>query len=107
MAGPPKKKQVREVKDTEETLLTAAINSEYNTCTPMLNAEFIRIRHPLKRVDIHLSTKSPEFFSTFKELCDRGMENRLFAEFMGFGANIDEKWYEVLENAKAYCAKNN
>ena len=50
MAGaPPKKKVVREEKNSEEIAFTTAKNSEYNICTPMLNAAHIRITHPFTR----------------------------------------------------------
>lgn len=103
LAGAPlKKKVVREEKNSEEIAFITAKNSEYNTCTPMLNAEYIRITHPFSRKDIHLSTKSPEFFATFKEISDDGLGDRLFMELSQFGANIDEKWFEVLHEAKIY-----
>jgi len=106
MAGaPPKKKVIREEKNSEEIAFTTAKNSEYNTCTPMLNAAYIRITHPFTRKDIHLSTKSHEFFSLFKEMSDKGLGDRLFMELSQFGANIDEKWFEVLHEAKIYCGQ--
>lgn len=104
MAGaPPKKKVVREEKNSEEIAFNTAKHSEYNTCTPMLDAAYIRITHPFTRKDMHLSTKSPEFFATFKELSDKGLGDRLFMELTQFGANIDNKWFDVLHDAKTYC----
>lgn len=104
MAGaPPKKKVIREEKNSEEIAFNTAKHSEYNTCTPMLNAEFIRMTHPFTRQDLHFSTKSKEFFATFKEFSDKGLGDRLFMELTYFGANIDEKWFDVLHEAKTYC----
>jgi hypothetical protein len=106
MSRPPqKKKQVREEKTTEQTLIQAAIHSQYNTCTPMVGAAYIRIKHPVTRLDIHCSTNSNKFFELFKELCDKGMADRLFTELTSFGSDIDEKWFEVLGNARAYCER--
>lgn len=104
MAGaPPKKKVIREEKNSEEIAFNTAKHSEYNTCTPMLDAEFIRMTHPFTRKDLHFSTKSREFFETFKEFSDKGLGDRLFMELTYFGANIDEKWFDVLHEAKIYC----
>lgn len=104
MAGaPPKKKVVREEKNSEEIAFASAKHSEYNTCTPMANAEFIKMTHPFTRKDLHFNTKSREFYETFKDWSDKGLGDRLFLELTQFGANIDERWFDVLHEAKSYC----
>jgi len=107
MAGPPKKKQVREVKNSEEIAFASAANSVYNICIPMLNAERIRMKHPYSLYDIHVSTNSPKFFETFKEFSDKGLFDKLSLELSKFGETIDPKWFEVLDKAKQYCVKQN
>ncbi len=103
MAGPIKKKQAREEKNTEEASFLSVSNSEYNVCTPMLNAAFIRMTHPHTKKDMHFSTNSPEFFATFKEFCDKGVADKLFRELTYFGAHIDTRWFDVLHDARTYC----
>jgi hypothetical protein len=107
MAGPPKKKQVREVKNSEEIAFSAAANSVYNVCIPMADAEFIRFKHPYAASDIHTSTKSPKFFETFKEFSDKGLFDKLCMELTIFGGTIDHRWLDVLDKAKQYCAEQN
>lgn len=107
MAGPKNKKSTEEKKTTEEQAFQSAANSTSNIFMPMINAEYVRIRHPFSNNDIHTSTSSDKFFQTFKEFCDKGLANKLEAELTTFGNEIDKKWLEVLEKAKDYCANNN
>jgi len=103
MAGPPSKKKKREeVKSTEETMISAAINSEYNTCTPMWNAEHIRICDPITRLDKTFSVKSPAFYEYFSVLCGKGMKQRLFRELDWFRTKIDPAWNEVYNKLLAH-----
>lgn len=103
MAGPQKKKSTQEQKTTEEQAFQSAANSEYNILTPMLNAEYVRIKHPFSNNDIHTSTKSEKFFQVFKEFSEKGLAEKLESEMTAFGNQIDPKWLIVLAEAKAYC----
>lgn len=106
MSRPPqKKKQVREEKTTEQTMISAAINSQYNTCTPMWNAEHIRICDPITRLDKTFGVDKPEFFEYFAKLCDRGMGDRLFKELTWFKTEIDPAWDRVYNNLVEYMNK--
>lgn len=102
MAGPPKKKQVREEKDSEESAFFAAANSDRNICIPMLNAEYIRIRHPFGKSDLHAKTDSSEFFITYKEFCEKGLREKLVREFNSFADLLDPKWELVLAEAEKF-----
>lgn len=107
MTGPPKKKLIREVKDSDETAFVAAANSIYNICIPMQNAEFVRFNHPCKKNDIHTATNAPRFYETFKELSDSGLAHKLNTEFTFFGNNFDLKWLDILTAAEEYCNLQN
>ena len=101
MAGPPKKKKVvTEEKTTEESLFLAEKNSTYNTLIPMLDAEYVRVRHPVLKIDIHMSTKSQQFMDIFKEFSEKGLGEKLEKELTFFAENYDAKWFNVLNSVR-------
>lgn len=95
MAGPPKKKQVREVKTTTETVIAAAINSPYNTLTPMHGAKNVRVSDPISRLDKMFSTEGDAFAAYLVELCNLGMKERIIRELDSFSKNIDPAWGDI------------
>lgn len=103
MAGPLKRKQLREEKNSEEIAFSNAANSVYSICVPMKNAEFIRFKHPYAASDIHTSTSSVVFFETFKSFAEKGLLNKMSRELTHFGETIDPRWFSVLEKAKKHC----
>lgn len=103
MAGPPKRKQLREEKNSEEIAFSNAANSVYSICVPMKNAEFIRFKHPYAANDIHTSTSSDKFLETFKEFSDKGLHNKMCRELAHFGETIDPRWFSVLDKAQKHC----
>lgn len=107
MAGPPKKKQLREEKNSEELAFFTEAHSDRNICVPMLNAEYIRIRHPFGKNDLHTRTDSAEFFATYKEFCEKGLRVKLAKEFEFFANSYDPKWSAVFANAEFFCNSNN
>lgn len=108
MAGPSKKKTFKEeVKTTEESLFTAEKNSGYLTITPMLNAEYAIIRHPVLKKNFHLKTNSEKFFSLFYEFSQKGLGEKLEKELIYFAENYNQGWLLVLNNVKLYCENKN
>lgn len=95
MAGPPRRKQLREVRTTTETLIAAAISSPYNTLTPMYNAKNIRVSDPISRLDKMFSTESDAFTAYLVELCNLGMKERIIRELDSFSKNIDPAWGDI------------
>jgi len=108
MAGPPKKKTIKEQpKTTEETAFLSEKNSGHNTLIPMLDAEYVRVRHPFLHKDFHLKTSSDEFINLFIEFSQKGLGEKLENELIYFSENYDPKWMSVLNNIKLHCEKNN
>lgn len=102
MAGPPKKKTFKEEsKTTEETAFLAAKNSQHNTLIPMLDAEYVKIRHPFLHKDFHLKTSSDEFINMFNEFSQKGLGEKLEKELIYFAEHYDPKWADVLANLKS------
>lgn len=101
MAGPTKKKQQREEKNDEQSAFSAAANSQYNTITPMIDAEYCRFHHPHKGVSIHCSTKSEQFHALFAEFAEKGLRDKMIAELRRYAETIDARWNGVLEEALA------
>lgn len=95
---PYKQKQQVDKRTPEEIAYQSAANSRYNICTPMLDAEYIRISHPVARKDMHMRTNSEQFTAVFNELASNGLRNKLIAELTMFGDNYDPKWHDVLKN---------
>lgn len=105
---PPKKKKYKEEeKTTEESVFLSEKNSEYNTLIPMLNAEYVRVRHPFLKKDFHLKTNSEEFLNLFYEFTQKGLGDKMEKELAYFAKNYDSKWLPVLNNAKLYCENKN
>lgn len=100
MAGPTKKKQQREEKTDEQSAFIAASNSNYNTLTPMMDAEYVRFHHPHKGISIHCSTRSEQFFELFSEFSSKGLGEKMFAELERFAETIDPKWSDVIASVK-------
>lgn len=106
MAGPQKKKKREETKSTEETMISAAVNSQYNTCTPLWKAQNIRICDPVTRLDKTFPVNSPAFYEYFSILCSKGMKERLFKELDWFRKEIDTAWNEVYEKLLSHVESN-
>lgn len=99
MAGPTKRKKQREEKTDEQSAFAAASNSIYNTCVPMLDAEYIRIHNPYTHDDVHCATNSQIFLDTFKEFCEKGLQKKMVKELREFADKYDPKWNAVLKRA--------
>lgn len=100
--GPPKKKKnTEEQKTTEESAFLSEKNSEYNTLIPMLDAEYVKVRHPFLKKDFHVKTNSNEFVEIYKEFSQKGLGEKLENELIYFSENYDPKWAEVLANVKS------
>lgn len=100
--GPPKKKKnAEEQKTTEESAFLSEKNSGYNTLIPMFDAEYVKVRHPFLKVDLHMKTNSEEFINIFNEFCKKGLGEKLEKELIYFAENYDPKWFLVLENIKS------
>lgn len=96
-----KKKYSEEQKTTEESAFLAEKNSSYNTITPMLNAEYARIRHPFLKKYFHCKTNSVEFLNLFNELSQKGLGEKLERELVYFAEHYDRRWADVLANLKS------
>lgn len=97
MAAQIKKKKREEAKTTSETMILAAINSPYRVCTPMWNAEHIRITDPVTRVDRNFSVTSESFVSYFLELSKLGLKDKLLSEIDYFRTSIDPAWSKTYD----------
>jgi len=106
MAGPTKKKQAREEKNDEQTSFASALNSEYNTITPMMDAAFARFHHPFKGISIHCATDSKKFLDTFSEFCEKGLAKKLVSELSAYAVAYDSRWSEVLNRAAKHANIN-
>mgnify|MGYP003345134256 FL=1 len=96
MAGPTKKKQQREERTDEEALISRASSSQYNVMMPMVDAAYVRLRHPVLKVDLHMSTKSDSCKVVFEELCAKGLREKLVGELRYFAEHYDPKWNDIL-----------
>lgn len=94
----PKQKQPVDKRTPEEIAYQSAANSNYNVCTPMLDAEYIRISHPISRKDMHMKTNSEQFAAVFNELAANGLRDKLIAELTMFGDNYDSRWHGILQS---------
>ena len=101
MAGPAKKKQQREEKTDEQSAFVAASNSQYNTLTPMRDAEYVRFHHPHKGISIHCSTRSEKFYELFAEFSEKGLGEKMISELNHFADAIDPKWNAVRDEVLA------
>lgn len=106
MAGPQKKKQKREEKNDEMSSFATAANSQYNTITPMVDAEYCRFHHPHKGISIHCSTKSEQFHALFAEFGEKGLREKMIAELRRYAETIDPKWNGVLDEALARTSQS-
>lgn len=95
MAGPPKKKQIREEKTNTETIVAAAVNSPYNTFTPLYDAKNIRVSDPITRRDAVFATNSDALVACFAQLCSIGMKEKLINELDFFSKTINPAWSDV------------
>ena len=92
MGGQIKKKKREETKTTSETMILAAINSPYRVCTPLWNAEHIRMTDPITRVDRSFSVTSESFISYFIELSNLGLKDKLLSDIDSFRTTINPAW---------------
>lgn len=106
MAGPTKKKQVREEKNDEQSAFDSALNSEYKTITPMVDAAFARFHHPFKGISIHCSTDSDKFMDTFAEFCQKGLAKKMVSELSAYAVAYDSRWSEILDRAAKHSNIN-
>lgn len=100
----PKQKQPVDKRTPEEIAFQSAANSNYNTCIPMLDAEYIRITHPLTKLDYHVKTDSQAFYDIFAELSSKGLKDKLVSELTSFSELYDAKWSTVLARALSVTA---
>lgn len=103
MAGPTKKKQAREEKNDEQSAFDSALNSEYKTITPMVDAAFARFHHPFKGISIHCATDSQKFLDTFAEFCEKGLTKKMVSELYEYSVAYDSRWTEVLDRASKHA----
>lgn len=97
---PPLKKAhkvVKEEKTTEEQRIQFIINSQYHFMIPMLNAEHIRVRNPITGLDHHFSTKDVAFAEMLWQLCQKGMEDKIYKDLHYFAENYDSRWNDVIQ----------
>lgn len=99
---PPARKPSGKTENREESVVLATINSPYNTLIPMLDAQYVRLRHPISRKSLHLATGSEEFLATMKELFDMGIGSRIVRELSEFAERYDAAWGDVLANVKTH-----
>jgi hypothetical protein len=102
MAGPQKNKKIKEEeKTTEESAFLAKKNSNYNTLIPMVNAEYVKVRHPFLGIDLHFKTNSQEFVDIFNEFSQKGLGEKLKKELILFAEQYDKRWFDVLKHLQA------
>jgi len=104
MAPMPGKKQkrVEDRRSPEQIAIDSARNSNYNLCTPMYNAEHIRLRNPVTTLDKVYAVSDPSFLEAFGDLARLGLKDKLMSEIDFFAKNINSKWSDVYTNLKLY-----
>jgi hypothetical protein len=96
-----KQQAAKETRSPEEVAFQAAANSQYNVMTPMLDAKYVRIHHPLTGLDSHFATNDPKFFEMLKDFYSKGLEQKIQKEFSYF-VTIDTKWFDVAKEFSSY-----
>jgi len=104
MAPMPGKKQKRaeEQRTPMQVAIDSAKTSSYNLCTPMYEAQHIRLRNPVTGLDQLYSSSSSIFYEAFYELVELGLKDKLMSEIDFFAKNIDSKWSDVYTNLNYY-----
>ncbi|MBM3909880.1 MAG: hypothetical protein FJ352_03845, partial [Firmicutes bacterium] len=79
MAPMPGRKQKRaeEQRTPSQVAIDSAKTSSYNLCTPMYEAQHIRLRNPVTGLDKLYSVTDPAFFNAFYELAQLGLQEKL------------------------------
>ena len=91
------KKVEKDTRTPEQIALQAAMNSRYNIMTPMKDAAYVRIHHPITTLDYHFSTNDEKFYSMMADLYSKDLKNKLESEFDYF-QTLDSKW-STIKNA--------
>lgn len=95
------KQQAKDTRTPEEIAIQSAMNSHYNMMMPMLNAEHVRIHHPITALDYHFSTNDQKFYSMMSDLYSKGLDKKLQSEFDYF-ATLDSKWSTIKNQVDNY-----
>jgi len=97
-----KQKKVEDLRSPTQIAIDSARTSGYNLCTPMRNAEYIRLRNPVTRLDKVYSVSDPSFLKDFRDLAELNLRNKLMSEIQSFAQNIDPRWSNVYANLERY-----
>lgn len=92
---PPYKVVAKDTRTPDEIAIQAAMNSHYNLCTPLFNAENVRITDPVTRRDSVYRVGSADLQARLNALVGIGLGPKLEKEFAEFEANISSKWSEA------------
>jgi hypothetical protein len=101
-----KQKRAEDKRDATVIAIESAKNSTYNICTPMYNAQHVRIHHPITLMDDLYSVNDPAFYDVFKDLCQKGLDEKLFAEIKSFADKIDPAWSNIYDKLTDHVAAN-
>jgi len=92
---PPFKVAPKDNRTPEEIAIQNAINSQYNLCTPLFNAENVRITDPVTRRDSTYKVGSADLQDRLITLVGIGLGPKLQKEFAQFESEISPKWAEA------------
>lgn len=92
---PPYKTPVKDTRTPEEIAIQNAMNSSYNLCTPLFNAENVRITDPVTRRDSTYKVGSADLQDRLVVLVGLGLGPKLKKEFAQFESDISPKWAEA------------
>ncbi len=92
---PQYKVATKDTRTPEEIAIQAAANAQYNMCTPLFNAENVRITDPVSRRDSIYIVGSYRLADRLAELIGLGLGEKLKSEFSKFELEIDPRWGSV------------
>lgn len=97
--APKKFVEKKDVKTEQQTMIQAAINSNYSLLIPCVDCNFLYVRNPITNDIKHFQSNSLELVACIKELTGLGLGSKVEKDFIDLSTK-NNSWLKVLNFLK-------